>query len=224
METSSGTFCGAKVEFLNLLYCHVTDNDSVTCENTKQGRNEVSYTCTLTKNFKDAQLHSPTRNKVNSKATLGGDGEPQLFPLPQKQIIRDGNGKPTICFSDLEMHQFTHDLQFTLVEKFSYGYLALHVIKKEFHKLRLTGEYFVGILNVRHVLIKLSNEIDYMKVWDRGMLRMDKFPMRILKWTKDFNPAVESSVAPVWIKLPNLLYCLFHKEALWRLPVLWGNP
>lgn len=95
------------------------------------------------------------------------------------------------------MQQFTQDLQFTLIGKFSYGYPAVHVIKKEFHKLKLIGEYFVGILNVRHILIKLSNEIDYMKVWGKGILWMDKLPMRLLKWTKDFNLAIESSVVQV---------------------------
>lgn len=129
-----------------------------------------------------------------------------------------------VSFSASEMNHYSQELKFTLIGKFSYGYLALHIIKKEFFKLNLTREYFVGILNMRHILIKLSNEQDYLKICRRGMLWMDKFPMRILKWTMDFNRTVESLIVPVWVRFPNLPYCLFHKAALTKIASMIGKP
>lgn len=40
----------------------------------------------------------------------------------------------------------------------------------------------------------------------------------------DFNPAVESSIAPVWIKLPELPYNLFHKSTLGEIANSIGKP
>lgn len=108
--------------------------------------------------FKVALLRMPrdeNKNKVSSLNTL---------LLPQKQISKYEKGIPKVSFSNEGIQQFSQELNFTLVGKFSYGYHALHVIKREFIKLNLTGDYFVGILNVRHIIIKLSNEQNYLKI------------------------------------------------------------
>lgn len=141
-----------------------------------------------------------------------------------KDIEKNEKGIPVITFTDAEMQYYSQELKFTLVGKFSYGYPVLHTIKNEFYKFNLSGEYFVGILNVRHILIKLSSEQDYLKIWGKGLIWMDKFPMRILKWTMDFNPAVESSIVSIWVKLPELPYYLFHKSALTEIARTIGNP
>lgn len=48
--------------------------------------------------------------------------------------------------------------------------------------------------------------------------------MRVLKCTMHFNPKVESSIVPIWAKLPELPYCLFHKEALVEIANAIGRP
>ncbi|KAL0409406.1 UNVERIFIED_CONTAM: hypothetical protein Sradi_1875000 [Sesamum radiatum] len=42
----------------------------------------------------------------------------------------------------------------------------------------------------------------------------DNFHMRVFKWSPDFDPPIESPIAPVWIKLPGLPVHLFEKNAL----------
>lgn len=49
-------------------------------------------------------------------------------------------------------------------------------------------------------------------------------PMRVFKWTPDFDSRVESSVTPVWIGLPELPLHLFHKKALFEITSLIGKP
>lgn len=169
-------------------------------------------------------------NKDFRKALLGNSGMDRLkarhyssaapIPAPQKD---NEKGIHVVTFSKSEMELYSQDLHFTLVGKFSNGYPALHTIRKEFYKFNLTGEYFVDILNVRHIIIKLSNELDYLTIWGKGMIWMDRFPMRVLKWTTDFNPAIESPILPIWIRMSELSYFLFHKSALWKLLVLLAN-
>lgn len=136
----------------------------------------------LTKGFKEILMGSSNRDKEFKQSMLTSP-----FPIPRKDIQLNEKGIPMVTFSHSEMEMYAQDLWYTLVGKFSYGYPALQTIKKEFYKLNLTGNYFVGILNVRHIIIKLSNETDYLTVWGKGILWMDIFPMRILKWTIDFN-------------------------------------
>ncbi|KAL0416802.1 UNVERIFIED_CONTAM: hypothetical protein Slati_3512100 [Sesamum latifolium] len=48
--------------------------------------------------------------------------------------------------------------------------------------------------------------------------------MRIFKRSHDFNPKIKSSIAPVWIRLPELSVHLFHKNALFGIANLIGAP
>ncbi|KAL0404117.1 UNVERIFIED_CONTAM: hypothetical protein Sradi_2052500 [Sesamum radiatum] len=48
--------------------------------------------------------------------------------------------------------------------------------------------------------------------------------MRIFKWTPDFNPRIESSIALVWIRLPELPVHLFPKKGLFEIASLIGSP
>lgn len=118
--------------------------------------------------FRSALLGNTTTEGIGKISDIGFNT--RFIPAPQKGIKKNENGIPLISFSNSEMDYYTQDFNFTLIGKFSYWYQALHIIKKEFHKLNLTGEYFVGILNVRHILIKLSNELDYLKIWGKGMI------------------------------------------------------
>ncbi|KAL2517767.1 Uncharacterized protein Adt_14014 [Abeliophyllum distichum] len=49
-------------------------------------------------------------------------------------------------------------------------------------------------------------------------------PMRILKWTCDFYPDVETPIAPVWISFPLLPVHLRAKEFLFALSKIVGVP
>ncbi|KAK4382660.1 hypothetical protein Sango_2850500 [Sesamum angolense] len=48
--------------------------------------------------------------------------------------------------------------------------------------------------------------------------------MRVFKWIPCFDPQIESSVAPVWIRLPNLPAHLFEKNALFTLAAKIEKP
>ncbi|KAL0454988.1 UNVERIFIED_CONTAM: hypothetical protein Slati_0838000 [Sesamum latifolium] len=115
-------------------------------------------------------------------------------------------------------------LKFTLVGIFSHGYPSMQSIRAYFVKLGLRGAYSIGIINIKHIIIKLHNEDDLSGLWLKKILFIKGFLMRIFKWTHDFNPRIESSIAPVWIRLPKLPLHLFYKKPLFGIVSLIGSP
>ncbi|KAL0447058.1 UNVERIFIED_CONTAM: hypothetical protein Slati_1833700 [Sesamum latifolium] len=62
------------------------------------------------------------------------------------------------------------------------------------------------------------------KVFSESEDYFDGFPMRIFKWSPEFNPKIESSIVPVWIRFPELPVHLFQKKALFGIASLIGSP
>ncbi|KAL0444093.1 UNVERIFIED_CONTAM: hypothetical protein Slati_2132000 [Sesamum latifolium] len=79
-----------------------------------------------------------------------------------------------------------------MVGKFSHGYPNMQTIRTYFAKLGFRGAYSVGVINIKHILIKLSNEEDLSRLWLKQILFIKGFPMRLFKWSPYFNPKVES--------------------------------
>ncbi|KAK4416995.1 hypothetical protein Salat_2525000 [Sesamum alatum] len=97
-------------------------------------------------------------------------------------------GLPSITYTEDETSQLSDRLKFALIGKFSHGLPNLNFLRQRIVKLGLRGSVNVGPLNFKHVLIMLSNEEDYSRIWLRGEWSFDGFPMRIFKWTADFRP------------------------------------
>ncbi|KAL0336692.1 UNVERIFIED_CONTAM: hypothetical protein Sradi_4881100 [Sesamum radiatum] len=111
-----------------------------------------------------------------------------------------------------------------MVSKFShclsnFNFLCLRIVK-----VGLIGNVTVGRLNLKHVLIQLSNEEDFSRIWLRGAWTFDSFHMRVFKWTPNFDPQIESSIAPVRIRLLDLPVHLFEKNALFTLASKIAKP
>lgn len=51
-----------------------------------------------------------------------------------------------------------------------------------------------------------------------------KYPMKVLKWDKNFSTQKELSLAPVWVRLPNPPLSLFNKQALAKIAQVAGKP
>ncbi|KAL0367745.1 UNVERIFIED_CONTAM: hypothetical protein Sradi_3664600 [Sesamum radiatum] len=162
-----------------------------------------------------------------------GGGEP-LSPRVAKKVFSESEdyfGKPctyrgsrAINFSMEETEKLAAHLKFALIGKFSHGYPSMNTIRSYFSKLGLRGAYSIGVINIKHVIIKLHNEDDMSRLWLKQILFIDGFPMRIFKWSPEFNPKIESSVVPVWIRFPELPFHLFQKKALFGIASLIGSP
>ncbi|KAI0519419.1 hypothetical protein KFK09_006866 [Dendrobium nobile] len=93
---------------------------------------------------------------------------------------------------------------FTLVGKFVLRRPNLDIIRKFFYSLKLSGSFNVGLLDPRHIAIKMSNDLDYSRIFARRSYYIQGCQMRLLKWSPDFDVREESPIAPVWIAFPNL--------------------
>lgn len=56
--------------------------------------------------------------------------------------------------------------------------------------------------------------------WTQQVWMIDGAPMRVFKWTADFDTKTESSIAPILIGFPELPLHLFHRKALFELALL----
>ncbi|KAL0394560.1 UNVERIFIED_CONTAM: hypothetical protein Slati_4422200 [Sesamum latifolium] len=143
---------------------------------------------------------------------------------PSAAHFQHDPGEPGIIYSSEETAFLAARLKFTLVDKFSHGLSNLNFLCIRIVKLGLKGNVTVGRLNFKHVLIRLSNEEDFSRIWLRGEWTFDSFHMRVFKWTPNFDPQIESSSTSVWIRLPELRVHLFEENALFTFAAKIGKP
>ena len=104
--------------------------------------------------------------------------------------------------------------RWALVGKFLHGRPSLEDIRKFFASLNLRDHVSVGLMDYHHMLIKCLAEVDFNRLWTRGIWQLGRFPMRVFRWTREFHVRKESSLAPVWVTLPALLVHFFDKYSL----------
>ncbi|KAH0469945.1 hypothetical protein IEQ34_001503 [Dendrobium chrysotoxum] len=81
---------------------------------------------------------------------------------------------------------------FSLVGKFLAHQPSLDAVKKFFFNLKSSIEFSITLLNPRHVLIKLSNDLDYSRLFDRESYYL-------IKWSFFFvYIGEESLIVPIW--------------------------
>ncbi|KAI3452548.1 hypothetical protein Pfo_009212 [Paulownia fortunei] len=128
-----------------------------------------------------------------------------------------------VIFSDSETSKLSEPFQFALIGKFSHGMPPLKQLQQQFVALKLSRGHSVRFLNSKHILIILSNDADYTRLWLRRIWFFEGFPMRLFKWSPHFDPKLESAIVPVWIRLPELPVHLFEKAALKAIAELIAN-
>ncbi|KAG8371506.1 hypothetical protein BUALT_Bualt13G0094700 [Buddleja alternifolia] len=137
--------------------------------------------------------------------------------LPQELAAK------TIFISKEEDDFMEAPFQYALVCKFSQGYRTMQRLRTKFEAMGLNKGFKIGVLDHKHVWISLFDPNDYARVWMKQTLYFDSFPMRVLKWTSDFNPNEESPIMPIWIKVFGLRPHWFHRQFLYHIASLVGK-
>ncbi|GAA0172703.1 hypothetical protein LIER_26474 [Lithospermum erythrorhizon] len=65
---------------------------------------------------------------------------------------------------------------------------------------------------------------DYTRLWVRLVWYIQSCPMRIFKWTPEFNPSIESPLTPIWVHFNGLSLYLFEGEGLLKVANSIGKP
>ncbi|KAG8388226.1 hypothetical protein BUALT_Bualt02G0103600 [Buddleja alternifolia] len=134
------------------------------------------------------------------------------------------NGRKTIFLSKEEDNFMAAPFQYSLVGKFSHGYPTMTRLRAKFAALGLLKDFKIGVLDNKHVWIRLFDSNDYTRIWLKQTWYFDGFPMRVLKWTPDFDPKEESPIMPIWVKILGLKPHWFHRQFLYHVASLIGKP
>lgn len=83
-----------------------------------------------------------------------------------------------------------------------------------FAKFNLRGNFQLGHLDNKHMLIKLNCEGDFNRLWLKEIWYVNSFPMRTFRWTLNFCSDIKSSFVPIWESFPHCPLFLFNKQCM----------
>ncbi|KAG5568645.1 hypothetical protein H5410_064340 [Solanum commersonii] len=121
------------------------------------------------------------------------------------------------------------NLQFAIIGKFSYGKPDIAELRKAIpSQCGIKGDCSIGVLDTRHILIRLTIMEDYVHVLSSAAFyikaKENYWQMRTLKWDPWFEPDVETTIGVAWISFPDLPPNFFAKEAIFSIASAVGRP
>ncbi|CAI9102482.1 OLC1v1000762C1 [Oldenlandia corymbosa var. corymbosa] len=119
-------------------------------------------------------------------------------------------GEPAFLLTKEEDDKLAEPFKNALIGKFSKGRPSMEYLWAQFQKIGFKGEFSLGMLDHRLVLICFDQEDDFQRI--KGLWMFDNHIMRVLKWTPEFNPEHESSISPVWVAFEGLPIHRFNAE------------
>src|SRR5204863_5843252 len=96
------------------------------------------------------------------------------------------HGELAIKISQSLSDRLAAQFRLALVRKFSHGRPTMEITRQVFSKLGLKGNYSLGHLDSKHLLIRLEHESDFNWIWLKEQIQISGFPVRVFKWTPDF--------------------------------------
>ncbi|XP_022860891.1 uncharacterized protein LOC111381341 isoform X1 [Olea europaea var. sylvestris] len=181
------------------------------------GENGEIHVCQL------AETSEPPSPCSSSKSFAYVLAEPSIPSIPHKEltVYRE---EPCIALSDNEIQKLSGSSKYTLIGKFSNGKPQLAQLRTTFDFLGFKGAFTVGLIDSKHVLIIFTLEEDYIRLFLNPISCVCGYPMKVFKWTINFNPRVECAIVPVWISLPNFPINSFEKSVLFSIVSDIGTP
>ncbi|KAG5572696.1 hypothetical protein H5410_062462 [Solanum commersonii] len=157
--------------------------------------------------------NSKTNPPLNFAAALGGNGgngARRKIRLPHRPYDLK-EGKPVVSFSKEENDMLADTCKLTLIGKFTKIRPSIEKIRDDFKTtILLKGYVKIGAYNMHHIFLDFNLEEDHRNVHGRNFLTLCNMQMKLLKWKLDFRHEVETTLAPVWINLPDLRWHFFE--------------
>ncbi|XP_041995769.1 uncharacterized protein LOC121745896 [Salvia splendens] len=144
------------------------------------------------------------------------------------RFISSSNGMPSIYISSSESKHLADHLGHAVVGKFSHSIPSALQIQKALSNMKFKMGVSWKFINAKHVLIQCEDLGDYARLLngprDIPVWYVDGHPMRVFKWSPDFDVFCESRIAAIWCNLIGLLIHLFDQSTLFAIGKLLGNP
>ncbi|GAA0186729.1 hypothetical protein LIER_34017 [Lithospermum erythrorhizon] len=115
-------------------------------------------------------------------------------------------------------------MSFVIVGKFTHGKPPIDTIRTEFTKVGLRGRYNLSVLDAKHLIMEFDLEEDYTRSFIKKSTCIGANYMRLIKWTHDYYPELESPIVSVWISFPLFPLYWFDKEAIFLVASSVGRP
>lgn len=170
------------------------------------------------------QNQIPTTGNMLYKGALGGRAQGyeknKIELQPRKHEIL--KGKPVITFTKEEHNMLAKTCRWTLIGKFK---RSRPQNRADYAKIVPTkGHVKIGAKDSKHVFIDVGNEEDYSTIVSFNFIQLGEDNNTAIQiWTTDFNPNASSTLAPVWINLPDLPWHYYRRAALCRIVEPIGN-
>ncbi|XP_020598403.1 uncharacterized protein LOC110037992 [Phalaenopsis equestris] len=133
-------------------------------------------------------------------------------------------GEPAIFFFVQDIPEMKTKVRFTLIRKFMLGHPKMELMRNFFESLQFIGSWQLGLLDGRHLLIQLTMEEDYARLFAKQSVMIVGSSMKILKWTPDFDHSKDPPVVPIWFKFLGLPLHQFKLNALFNISSVIGMP
>lgn len=136
--------------------------------------------------------------KVGNRSKLKVRLPPRSHELIDRKVM--------VVFTKEEHELLAETCRWTIDGKFLTSVPLIKKIRVEFAKIITTkGEVKIGAKYGYHVFIDVENKEDFNNIYSREFIPLaGGISMKIIKWTTNFKPGSETSLAPVWINLPDL--------------------
>ncbi|XP_073149021.1 uncharacterized protein [Henckelia pumila] len=169
--------------------------------------------------FRDALV--PPSPRVSTKSFA--DVINSLEDLPEP-TFRDG--KPGIQFPDEVISSLIEPFKFALVGKITGNRSTApnSMISTAFSQMGFKTSFTLKFLPRGYLVITLSCEEDFARLWTKGGIFVGTVGIRFSKWTPEFKFEEESPIAPVWVRFPELPLHLYNKKSLYAIARILGNP
>ncbi|CAI9117327.1 OLC1v1018699C1 [Oldenlandia corymbosa var. corymbosa] len=97
-------------------------------------------------------------------------------------------------------------------------------VRSELEKVGFQGDFHIGLMNPRHILIRFERKEDFQRCWIQTMWNIKGYAMRILKWQPGSRFEEDPPVVPIWIALHELPIEFLNPQILFSVAVAIGKP
>ncbi|KAH0707208.1 hypothetical protein KY285_011769 [Solanum tuberosum] len=143
---------------------------------------------------------------------------PQAPKVPPKPLTMV-HGEPNITWKSSKVKSLIiqENLQYAIIGKFSYGKPDVQELRKTITgQCGIKSDCMIGVLDTRHVLIKLTTMEDYVHLLSTPTFyvkaKENYWQMRTLRWDLWFELDIETTIEVAWISFPDLPPNFFAKE------------
>ncbi|KAJ6790505.1 Uncharacterized protein M6B38_248850 [Iris pallida] len=133
-------------------------------------------------------------------------------------------GEPAVTFTEEDERRLLRPLSLALIRKFSHKRPPVDVVRKAFSAFGFVCVVHIGFVDQKHISILPQKEEDFLRLRSRLTWFVANAPMRVFRWSVNFDPLEESSIASGWVSFPSLRYHLFDESALFLMAKSFGNP